>query len=77
MNICSSVSEHMFKCQRTYVRGHLNICSYFYLISTTLQKSQNQELKREIKPIILFGIFYSETKVRIPIFNLEKFLCFE
>ena len=39
MNICSSASEHMFMCQRTYVRGHLNLCSYFLpnfsLISTS------------------------------------------
>lgn len=23
-------NEHMFKCQRTYVRDHLNICPYFF-----------------------------------------------
>ena len=66
----------MFKYQRTYVRGHLNLCSYFYQISTKLQKSQNQEQEKGNKTDYTFGIFYSETKVRIPIFNLEKFLCF-
>ena len=40
MNICSSANEHMFKCQRTYVRGHLNICSYFPLILIRLQKGK-------------------------------------
>ena len=33
MNICSSASEHMFKCQRTYVRYQLNICSFFFWVS--------------------------------------------
>ena len=29
MNICSMASEHMFMCQRTYVRGRLNLCTHF------------------------------------------------